>query len=141
MERAHIDITRNLDDDAVVHACFDLDEAERTASAHAVAATAAERFRMSEMTGDDVIALRELTALADELGEQAAGARTMVMRPSRLSAYRDALAAFVESRDEAQWIREEDREPLSRVRELLLPLEQLCAEAMRAALSPGSRAR
>jgi hypothetical protein len=141
MERAHIDISRDLDDEAVVHACFDLDERELAASAHAVAATAAERFRMSEMSADDVVALRELTALADELGEQPGGARTMVMRPSRLSAYREALAAFVESRDEAQWIRDEDREPLARVRELLLPLEQLCAEAMRAALSPGSRAR
>jgi hypothetical protein len=140
MERAHIDISRDLDDEPVVHACFDLDGPERTASAHAVAVAAAERFRMSEMSADDVLALRELTALVDELGGQLDGTRTMVMRPSRLSAYREALAVFVESRDEAEWIREEDREPLARVRELLLPLEQLCAEAMRAALSPGSRA-
>jgi hypothetical protein len=62
--------------------------------------------------------------------------RAIVMRPARLSAWRDALAHFVESRDEAEWTREEDREALPAARSLLWPLEDLCAEAMRAALSP-----
>ena len=64
---------------------------------------------------------------------------TLVLRPARLSAYRDAVARFVATRDEAEWIREEDREPLARLRGLLVTLEQLCAEAMRAALSPAPR--
>ena len=42
-----------------------------------------------------------------------------MLRPARLQAYRDALAGFVESRDEAEWIREEDREPLAFVRGLV----------------------
>jgi hypothetical protein len=63
------------------------------------------------------------------------GAGTIVMRPARLTAYRDALGHFVESRDEADWLREEDREPLAIVRGLLWPLEELSAEAMQAALS------
>jgi hypothetical protein len=42
----------------------------------------------------------------------------------------------VESRDEAEWIRDEDREPLAAARSLLWPLADLCADAMRAALNP-----
>jgi hypothetical protein len=65
----------------------------------------------------------------------------LVFRPARVSVLRDAVAAFVESRDEADWVREEDREPLSLLRAMLIPLEQLSADAMRAALAPESHAR
>ena len=138
MERQHVDITRDLDGEPVVHACFDLSEGQIRASEHAVGRSA-ERFRNTEMSADDVLELRELTALSDELGELVGGAGTLVMRPARLNVYSAALASFVESRDEAEWIREEDREPLAIVRALLYPLEQLSAEAMRAALSPVPR--
>ena len=139
MEHARIDISQDLDGDAVVHACFDLSPDELAAAAHAVAATAAERFRISEMSGNDVVELRELTALADELGELSGGASTVVLRPARLTALRDAATAFVESREQAEWIREEDRQPLALLREMLFPLEQLGSEATRAALSPSDR--
>jgi hypothetical protein len=135
MERTHVDITKDLEGEPVVHAVFDLPEAEIAASAHAVAASIAERFRMEELSADDVVEFRELTALADELSELVGGAGTIVMRPARLNAYRSALITFVESRDEAEWIRDEDREPLAVVRGLLWPLEDLAAEAMQAALS------
>ena len=135
MERAHVDITRDLEDEPVVHAVFDLREEEIVASAHAVAASVAERFRNEDLSADDVVEFRELTALADELSELVGGAGTIVMRPARLNAYRNALLIFVESRDEADWIRDEDREPLAVVRGLLWPLEDLAAEAMQAALS------
>jgi len=81
---------------------------------------ATERFRTVSMTVDDVLELRELIALADELADHAyqEGMRTLVMRPSRLTAWRHALEFFVTSRDEAEWMREEDREPLSIVRGL-----------------------
>ena len=105
------------------------------ASAHAVGASIAERFRNQELSADDVVEFRELTALADELSELGGGAGTIVMRPARLNAYRHALTIFVESRDEAEWMRDEDREPLAVVRGLLWPLEDLAAEAMQAALS------
>jgi hypothetical protein len=135
MERAHVDITKDLEGESVVHAVFDLREAEIGASAHAVAASIAERFRNEELSADDVVEFRELTALADELRELVGGAGTIVMRPARMNAYRNALVTFVESRDEAEWIRDEDREPLAIVRGLLWPLEDLAAEAMQAALS------
>src|SRR5215211_2589907 len=112
MQRAHIDISRDLEGEPVVHACFDLTEREVAAAAHAVKAVAEERFRMSEMSADDVLELREMTALADELGsglpvgepeagpsaevveggllaEEAEGPmRTIVFRPARLTVFR-----------------------------------------------------
>ena len=45
------------------------------------------------------------------------------------------MAYFVESRDHAEWIREEDREPLALAHGLMDPLEDLCADALRAALT------
>jgi hypothetical protein len=136
MERARIDISQDLDGDAVVHACFDLGREELAAAARAVAATAAERFRTPELSADEVLELRELTALADELGELTGGASTVVLRPARLSALREAVTHFVETRELADWISAEDRGPLALLRELLFPLEQLSAEATRAALAP-----
>ncbi len=141
MERVHIDITRDLDGESVVHACFDLGERELAASTRAVAAVAAERFRMRDLSADDVLELRELTALADELAESPGGARTLVMRPARLSAYRGAVADFIESRTSAEWISQEERELLTPLAELLAPLEQLCAQTMHAALFPSEPAR
>jgi hypothetical protein len=137
MVNTHVDISQGLDGEPVVLACFDLGEEELAASSHAVAAASAERFRTAEMSTDDVLELRELTALADELAAHAAhpGIRTVVLRPARLTAYRDAVARFVESRDDAEWIRDEDREPLSVVRSLLASLEALCGDALRAALA------
>jgi hypothetical protein len=140
MLHARIDITQGLDGEPVVLALFDLGDEEIAASAHAVRAISGERFRTASMSVDDVLELRELTALTDELADLASrpGMSTVVLRPARLSAYRNALTAFVEGRDEAEWIREEDREPLARVRELLWPLGDLAADAMRAALNPGA---
>src|SRR3954447_7508471 len=138
MIHARLDITRDFDGEAVVLACFDLGEEEIGASAYAVQAITTERFRNAEMSIDDVLELRELTALADELSDHQArqGIRTLVMRPSRLNAWRHALTHFVETRDEAEWVREDDRKSLPFARELLWPLGDRCAEAMRAALSP-----
>jgi hypothetical protein len=137
MNHARIDITQGLDGEAVVLAVFDLGAEEIAASAYAVRTVSRERFANVEMSTDDVLELRELTALTDELTDhqQGEGIRTLVMRPSRLNAWRDTLTHFVESRDEAEWTREDDRKALPLVRELLWPLGDLCADAMRAALS------
>ena len=142
MVNAHIDISQSLDGEAVVLACFDLGEEQLAASAHAVA-SAAERFRIADLSVDDVIELRELTALSDELADLALrpGMRTVVLRPARLTVFRDAVARFIETRDEAEWVREEDRDALARVRALLYPLEDLCADALRAALTGSTPTR
>jgi hypothetical protein len=141
MLNARIDVSHGLDGEPVVLACFDLGGEQIAASSHAVAAMAAERFRTVSMSVDDVLELRELTALADELADATPqpGIRTLVLRPARLSALRDSVARFVETRDEAEWVREEDREPLAHLRGLIAPLQELCAEALQAALSPTPR--
>jgi hypothetical protein len=141
MLNPRIDISRGLDDEPIVMACFDLGEEQVAAASHAVGAMAAERFRLADLSVDEVLELRELTALADELAAPGfePGLRTLVMRPARLSALRDSVARFVETRDEAEWVREEDREPVARLRALIIPLQDLSAEALRAALSPAPR--
>src|SRR5258706_16304182 len=103
MLHPRIDISQDLEGEPVVLACFDLGEDDLAASSHAVATTAAERFRSASMSVDDVLEFRELTALADELADLALqpGIRTVVLRPARLSLYRDAVARFVETRDDA----------------------------------------
>jgi hypothetical protein len=181
MQHAHIDISRGLDGERVVLACFDLREDEVAAAARAVATTATERYRTPRISADDVLELRELTALKDELehgsravdpghgidpghgsdpgrgidpgeteqgpygepsgGDEEHAMRRLVMQPARLSVLRDAVAAFVDSRDDADWIGHEDRGPLALLRGMVLPLEQLCADAMRAALLPESHVR
>ena len=143
MVNAHIDISQGLDGEPVVLACFDLGEEQLAAAAHAVAAGSAERYRTADLSADDVLELRELTALSDELADLALrpGMRTVVLRPARLSVFRNAIARFVETRDSAEWIREEDRESLARVRALLDPLEELCGDALRAALSGSASPR
>jgi hypothetical protein len=141
MLRGHIDISRDMEGEVVVLACIDLGEEEIKASAHAVGATISERFRMQAISSDDVLKLRDFTALADELAEPAAegAARTLVFSPARLNLYREAIADFIDSRGEAEWIRDEDRDPLARVRELAPALSELSKEALRAALEPVSR--
>lgn len=141
MRNPRIDISYGLDGEAIVVACFDLGADEIAAAAHAVSAMAAERFRTVSMSADDVLEFRELTALVDELagGSAEPGIRTLALRPARLTALRDSVARFVESRDEADWMREEDHEPLARLRALIVPLEDLSGEALRAALSPAPR--
>ena len=143
MVNAHIDISQGLDGEPVVLACFDLAEEQLAAAAHAVAAGSGEQYRTAEMTVDDVLELRELTALTDELADLALrpGVCTVVLRPARLSVFRNAIARFVETRDGADWIRDEDRDPLARVRALVHPLEELCADALRAALSGSASPR
>jgi hypothetical protein len=136
MINARIDTTKDLEGHAVVLAVFDLTEAEVGGAAHAVGAVRAERYRNATLGADDVLAMRELTALADELGALAGrgGSGTLVLRPARLTVMRDALDGFVTGRDEAEWIREEDREPLAAARGLLWPLSDLCSDVLRAAL-------
>jgi hypothetical protein len=142
MINARIDTTKDLDGHAVVLACFDLTETEAGAAAHVVGAVRAERYRTAEMSTDDVLEMRELTAIADELDHLAGrgAASSLVFAPARLTALRHALEGFITGRDEAEWMREEDREPLSVARALLWPLADLCEAALRAALAAADAA-
>jgi hypothetical protein len=136
MHNGRIETSRDLDGHTVVLACLDLTGEEALAAAHVMAAVRRERYGLAELSTDDVLAMRELTALADELSHVGEGhAISLVLKPARLTALRDALDAFVTERDEAEWLREEDREPLALSRAMLWPIGDLCAESVRAALS------
>jgi hypothetical protein len=136
MHNGRIEISRDMDGHPVVLACLDLTGEQALAAAHVMASVRRERYGLAELGTDDVLAMRELTALADELGHVGEGhAISLVLKPARLTSLRDALDAFVTERDEAEWLREEDREPLSIARTLLWPVGDLSAEAVRAALS------
>lgn len=119
-----------------VQACFDLSEPEIAAVAHAANVSRTERFRNEELSADDVVQMRELTALADQLTALAGhgSAVSVGMSPARLVAFRDTLAAFVEHRDEAGFTREEDREAYAVALSLAAPLGDLAADTLRAAL-------
>src|SRR4051794_32852953 len=102
MHNARIETVAGPDETKTVVAIFDLSEREIAACAHAVNVARTEQFRNESLSADDVLAMRERTALADELTALAghAGAVTMMLSPARLMALRDALEAFVSSRDE-----------------------------------------
>ena len=104
MLHARIEISEGLEGEPLVLACFELGDAQITASAHAIAVTAGERFRTASLSVDDTLELRELTALVEELRDLARrpGINTVVLRPARLSAYHHAVAHFVQTRDEAE---------------------------------------
>jgi hypothetical protein len=125
-----------------VRACFDLSEAEIACVAHAVNVSRTEQFRNEELSTDDVVAMRELTALADQLTALAGhrSACTVDMSPARIVALRDTLAAFVEARDEAGFTRDEDREAYATAMALAGPLADLTADTLRAAIDAASHA-
>jgi hypothetical protein len=137
VHNSRVETLANQDGTKSVVAIFDLSEAEIAACAHAVGVARTEQFRNESLSADDVLAMRELTGLADELtalaGHRSAG--TLVFTPARLMALRNTLDAFVAGRDEAGFTREEDREALAVARSLALPLEDLSADALRAAFA------
>lgn len=139
MHNARIDSTHDLEGHTVVSACFDLTAEEVAAAVHALHSVGADRYRLGDLSADDVLRLRELTAIADELTERGAGARTVVLSPARLTALREAVEHFVETRTYAEWLRDEDRESLEPLRGMARDLEILCEEALRAALTPDGR--
>ena len=142
MVNAHVETVTAPDGSPVIRAIFDLTEAEVSCAARAVNAARTEQFQNQELSADDVVAMRELTALADELTALAGhrSACTLVLSPARLVALRDALDAFVAHRDDIGFMRDEDREAYACALSLAGPLADLSADALRAALEGGTRA-
>ena len=142
MQNAQVDIKSAPDGTKQVVARFDLAEDEIAAVARAVDVSRTEQFRHEELSTDDVVAMRELTALADQL-TALAGHRSTVsveLSPARLVALRDTLHVFVEHRDEAGFTREEDRDAYAVSMALAAPLADLSADALRAALDASAPA-
>jgi hypothetical protein len=142
MLNAHAHTASGADGTKTVQARFDLAEDEIAAVARAVDVSRTEQFRHEELSTDDVIAMRELTALADQMTALAGygGAVTVELSPARLVALRDALHVFVEQRDEAGFTREEDRDAYAVALALAAPLADLGADTLRAALDAAEHA-
>ena len=115
---------------------FDLSAAQLSAASHAVGEMLIERHRGQELEIDDVLALRELTGVRDELQVLAdAGAHArLTLTLGRFIALHDAVDEYVCSRTGRDWLRDADREALPLVGALLAPMASLRADALAAVL-------
>jgi hypothetical protein len=131
----------DVDGTPVCNVAFDLSSAQLAAAAPVIDAVRLERHRGRQLSTDDVLALRELTGLADELhrlAEHDAHAR-LVLPLARFSALHDALSEWVHAADARGWMREEDQERQPIIEALLEPMAELRAEALEAALGAASQ--
>ena len=126
----------------VCNVSFDLSALQLHAAARAAEATRLDRHRHMELSTDDVLALRELTGLSDELHrltEHEANA-TVVLPLARFVALHDALVEWVHVADERGWMREADQEIHPFVAALLDPMAALREDALHAVLGDAQRA-
>jgi len=135
----HVEVRSDADGHPAVEVTFDLTASQVAASAHAVRVVREARHRTQEMSADDVLTMREMTSLVDELAalEAHASAATLRATPARLGTLRDALESFA-SAEHVE--REGDAEARPVVYGLVDGIAGLHAEAIRAALD-GTPAR
>ena len=126
----------------VCNVAFDLSAGQLTAASHATGEILVERHRGQALEIDDVLALRELTGVRDELGTLAeAGAHAhLVMTLARFIALHDALDEYVCSRGGRDWSREIDRETLPFVGGMIGTMADLRGEALAAVLRSSEEA-
>jgi hypothetical protein len=127
---------REPDGTPVANVAFDLSAEQLAAASHALVEVVHDRHRHEELETDDVLALRELTAVRDELERlvAAGGHATIVVTLARLIVFHDALDEYVAAHAERDWRRDADREALPLLEAMLAPLEALRAEALQEAL-------
>ena len=116
---------------------FDLSTDQLTAASHAVGEMLLERHRGQSLDTDDVLALRELTGVRDELQvlAEAGGHARLLLTLARFIALHDAIDEYVVTRTGRDWLREADREALPFVSALLGPMAALRGDAVAAVLS------
>ena len=121
----------------VCNVAFDVSTEQLGAATHAVGEIVLERHRGQSLEIDDVLALRELTSVRDELDHLAsAGGHARVVLPlARFIVLHDALHEYVDSRHERGWGREQDDESLPVTGAMLAPMDVLRGEALEAALA------
>ena len=115
---------------------FDLSDAQLGAASHAIGEILLERHRGQALEIDDVLALRELTGVRDEVDRLlAGGGHARVMLPlGRFIALHDAADEYVVTRTERDWLRKADEDALPMLRALLDGMETLRADAVDATL-------
>ena len=129
----HVDVKKDLDGLPFVEVTFDLSAAQAGAAAHAVRVIRDVRYRAVELSVDEVLAMREMTTLADELSEINARGMNDRMRASvaRLGDLRSAVEEFAAAEHHE---REGDAEARPLVFDLADAFADIHAEAVRAAL-------
>ena len=130
----HIEVGTDADGLRAVSAVFDLAPAQAGAAAHAVRVIRDVRYRTAELSAEDVLAMRDMTSLADELGDlQALDGRSHVRATvARLGVLRGALEEFAAAE---HLEREGDAEARPTVISLVDAVGDLHADAIHAALT------
>ena len=136
MVNPEIRTLHEADGTPVCNVSFDLSAAQLAAAAQAVEAVRLARHRHESLSTDDVLALRELTSVSDELqrlSEHDAHA-TLVLPLARFAALHDALGEWTHELGARGWMREDEQEPFAMVEALIEPMASLRARALQAAL-------
>jgi hypothetical protein len=142
MVNAELRTLHAADGTPVCNVSFDLSAEQLHAAARAAEAIRLQRHRHEALSTDDVLALRELTGLSDELHQLAdQGAHATVVLPlARFVALHDALSEWIAAADERGWMREDDQAIHPFVAALLDPMASLRADALHAVLGEAARA-
>lgn len=141
MVNAEVRTLHDADGTPVCNVSFDLSDAQLTAAAHAVDQIRLQRHRGQDMATDDALALRELTALADELHRLTEhGAHGTVVLPlARLVTLHEAIREWIAVVEARGWMRDADQEAYRLLQALLHPMADVRADAVRQTLATRSR--
>ncbi|HWT93268.1 MAG TPA: hypothetical protein VN238_09750 [Solirubrobacteraceae bacterium] len=137
MVNAQVRTLHEPDGTPVTNLAFDLSQAQIESASLACGEMLLERHRGQAMDTDAVLALRELTAVCDELsrlGEAQANAH-VVLPLARYIVLHDTVDEWVESRHDRGWLRKADEEALPILDAMLMPMSALRGEAVASALA------
>jgi len=136
MVNAEIRTLHAADGTPVCNVSFDLSAQQVAAGVQAVDATRLHRHQNAELSTDDVLALRELTGVSDELHRLAEGQAnaTVVLPLARFAALHDALTEWVHLHADRGWMREDDAAIQPFIAALLDPMAALREDALHAVL-------
>jgi hypothetical protein len=142
MVNAEIRTLHAADGTPVCNVSFDLSAQQLAAAVHAVEAIRLHRHQNAELSTDDVLALRELTGVSDELHRlaEAEANATLVLPLARFAALHDALTEWVHLADERGWMREDDAAVHPMIAALIDPMASLREDALHAVLGEDSPA-
>jgi len=129
----HIETYPDRDGLPSVAVTFDLEPGQVEATLHALRTVREARYRVAQVSTDDVLALRELTSLVDVLADLsgAMGVARIQTTVARLGVLRGGLATFVAAE---HLEREGDAAARPIVFDILDAVEDIHARAVRAAL-------
>jgi hypothetical protein len=136
MVNGDIQMLQDPDGGPVANVAFDLSHEQLDAASYALGEMILERHRGTDLEIDDVLALRELTGVRDELSRMAdaQGNAHVLMTLARFSAYHDAADEWVTTRTGRGWLREADDDALPYVGAMLGTMASLRERAVAAAL-------